>query len=58
MVHISLLLLTLVPLLFAQSPNTTCDYSMQLLKNDLGYFYSEAYNPPRMNKFYDRLYSL
>jgi hypothetical protein len=57
MVSVSILIL-LVSLAFAQKPNTTCDYSMQLLKDDLGYFYSLAYNPPKMNKFYDRLYSL
>ena len=54
----SLVLLAILAITFAQTPNTTCDYSSQLLKNDLAYFYSEAYNPPKMNKFYDRLYSL
>lgn len=58
MVSISLLLFALVCLASAQTPNTTCDYSSQLLKNDLSYFYSEAYNPPKMNNMYDRLYSL
>lgn len=55
---ISLLLFALLALSYAQTPNSTCDYSMQLLKNDLGYFYSNAYNPPKMDHFYDRLYSL
>lgn len=58
MLSTSLAFLTFIAICFAQTPNTTCDYSMQLLKNDLGYFYSEAYNPPKMNKFNDRLYSL
>ena len=58
MVIISLLLFTLIALSSSQTPNTTCDYSMQLLKNDLGYFLGSAYNPPKMDKFYDRLYSL
>lgn len=54
-----LLLMTfLIVSTLAQNPNSTCDYSMQLLKNDLGYFYGQAYSPPHMNKFYDRLYSL
>ena len=53
-----LCILLLLVAALCQNPNSTCDFSMQILKNDLSSFYGDAYNPPRVNKFYDRLYNL